>query len=141
MKTSPSTDHHTSVTWTALSQAALPSNKGRDQSKRTIVYIIDPATEARSDSLEFRVSDPLGNTGPSHILELKWPRVELAVYQACTEYQAYENQGAVSLNILRKGNVAESSYITIKVREVTATAGEDSILSPSSLIQFDPGVS
>lgn len=38
----------------------------RDLSKRTIVYIIDPATEALSDSLEFKVSDPLGNTGPSH---------------------------------------------------------------------------
>ncbi|CAB1345182.1 unnamed protein product [Coregonus sp. 'balchen'] len=109
----------------------------RDLSKRTIVYIIDPVTEAMSDSLEFRVSDPLGNTGPSHTLELKWSRVELAV----SEYQACEDQGTVSLDVLRKGNMAESSYITIKVREVTATAGKDFTLSPSSLIQFDPGVS
>ncbi|KAM9400758.1 FRAS1-related extracellular matrix protein 1a isoform 1-T2 [Salvelinus alpinus] len=109
----------------------------RDLSKRTIVYIIDPATEALSDSLEFRVSDPLGNTGPSHTLELKWSRVELVV----SEYQACEDQGTVSLDVLRKGNMAESSYITIKVREVTATAGKDFTLSPSSLIQFDPGVS
>lgn len=48
-------------------------------------------------------------------LELKWSRVELAVYQA------YENQGAVSLDILRKGNVAESSYITIKVSDLFQT--------------------
>uniref|UniRef100_A0A673VRZ1 Fras1 related extracellular matrix 1a n=1 Tax=Salmo trutta TaxID=8032 RepID=A0A673VRZ1_SALTR len=109
----------------------------RDLSKRTIVYIIDPATEALSDSLEFKVSDPLGNTGPSHTLKVKWSRVELAV----SEYQACEDQGTVSLDVLRKGNMAESSYITIKVREVTATAGKDFTLSPSSLIQFDPGVS
>uniref|UniRef100_A0A6Q2ZAF0 C-type lectin domain-containing protein n=1 Tax=Esox lucius TaxID=8010 RepID=A0A6Q2ZAF0_ESOLU len=108
-----------------------------DLNRRTIVYVIDPATEALSDSLEFRVSDPLGNTGPSHTLELKWCRVELAG----SEYQACEDEGAVSLDILRKGSVADSSYITIKVREGTATAGKDFILSPSSLIQFDPGVS
>uniref|UniRef100_A0A4W5KXM8 Uncharacterized protein n=1 Tax=Hucho hucho TaxID=62062 RepID=A0A4W5KXM8_9TELE len=111
---------------TVLLQAALPRNKGRDQSKRTIVYIKDPATEALSDSLEFRVSDPLGNTGPSHILELKWSHVELAV----SEYQAYENQGAVSLNILRKGNVAESSYITIKVSDLSLL--KQSIMSKMS---------
>uniref|UniRef100_A0A6Q2ZGQ8 C-type lectin domain-containing protein n=1 Tax=Esox lucius TaxID=8010 RepID=A0A6Q2ZGQ8_ESOLU len=71
-----------------------------DLNRRTIVYVIDPATEALSDSLEFRVSDPLGNTGPSHTLELKWCRVELAG----SEYQACEDEGAVSLDILRKGN-------------------------------------
>ncbi|KAJ8008243.1 hypothetical protein DPEC_G00102780 [Dallia pectoralis] len=109
----------------------------RDLNKRTIVYIIDPATEALSDSLEFRVSDHLENTGPPHTLELKWSRVELAA----SEYRACENKGAVSLNILRNGNVAESSYVTVKVKDGTATAGKDFILNPSSLIQFDPGVS
>lgn len=34
--------------------------------KRNIVYIINPETESLSDSLEFTVSDPLGNTGPPH---------------------------------------------------------------------------
>ncbi|KAL0970327.1 hypothetical protein UPYG_G00240500 [Umbra pygmaea] len=109
----------------------------RDLSKRTIVYIIDPATDALSDSLDFRVSDILGNTSPSHTLVLNWSRLELDT----SEYQACEDEGAVSLNILRKGNVAESSYITVKVREVTATARKDFIPNPSSLIQFDPGVS
>lgn len=35
--------------------------------KRTIAYIINPDGEALSDSLEFTVSDPLGNTGPPHM--------------------------------------------------------------------------
>lgn len=34
--------------------------------KRTIVYVIDPDKQSLSDSLEFQVSDALGNTGPSH---------------------------------------------------------------------------
>lgn len=34
--------------------------------KKTIVYIIDLGSESLSDSLEFRVSDPLGNSGPAH---------------------------------------------------------------------------
>ncbi|XP_040887458.1 FRAS1-related extracellular matrix protein 1a [Toxotes jaculatrix] len=106
-------------------------------SKRTIVYIIDPERESLSDSLEFRVSDPLGNTGPSHTLEFSWSSVELSQ----PEYCVCEEQGGISLDIIRKGNLAESSYITVKVKEVTAIAGRDFLINPSSLIQFDPGVS
>lgn len=79
-----------------------------------------------------------------------------------------EEHGTVSLDIIRKGNLAESSYVTVKVckwlklnsldkvntwckylflrhasllqvKEVTATAGKDFRISPSSLVQFDPG--
>ncbi|XP_034712307.1 FRAS1-related extracellular matrix protein 1a isoform X2 [Etheostoma cragini] len=104
--------------------------------KRTIAYIINPDMESLSDSLEFTVSDPLGNTGPSHILEFSWSSVELSQ----SEYSVCEEQGTVSLDIIRTGNLAESSYITVQVKEVTATAGKDFLISPSSLVQFDPGV-
>ncbi|XP_051284973.1 FRAS1-related extracellular matrix protein 1a isoform X2 [Dicentrarchus labrax] len=105
--------------------------------KRTIVYIINPERESLSDSLEFTVSDPLGNTGPSNILEFSWSTVELSQ----PEYSVCEEKGTVSLDIIRNGNLAESSYLTVKVKEVTATVGRDFLISPSSLIQFDPGVS
>nr|XP_020450558.1 FRAS1-related extracellular matrix protein 1 isoform X2 [Monopterus albus] len=105
--------------------------------KRIIIYIITPERESLSDSLEFTVSDPLGNTAPSHILEFSWSSVELSQPQ----YSVCEGQGAVSLDIIRKGNLAESSYITVKVKTVTAITGKDFLLSLSSLIQFDPGVS
>ncbi|XP_069576815.1 FRAS1-related extracellular matrix protein 1-like isoform X3 [Brachyistius frenatus] len=106
-------------------------------SKRTIAYIISPDRESLSDSLEFRVSDPLGNTGLSHMLEFRWSSVELSQ----SESSACEEQGIISLDMIRKGNLAESSYVTVKVKEVTATAGKDFLINPSSLIQFDPGVS
>ncbi|XP_031730137.1 FRAS1-related extracellular matrix protein 1a isoform X2 [Anarrhichthys ocellatus] len=105
--------------------------------KRTIAYIISPDKESLSDSLEFTVSDPLGNMGPPHILKFSWSSVELSQ----PEYSVCEEQGTVSLDIIRRGNLAESSYITVKMEEVTATAGKDFLISPSSLIQFDPGVS
>ncbi|XP_055084970.1 FRAS1-related extracellular matrix protein 1a isoform X2 [Periophthalmus magnuspinnatus] len=105
--------------------------------KRNIVYIINPDMESLSDSLDFSVSDPLGNTGPSHTLQLSWARLELSEER----FSVCEQQGAVSLDIIRKGNLAESSYVTIKVKDVTTTTGKDFIISPSSLIQFDPGVS
>ncbi|XP_054457205.1 FRAS1-related extracellular matrix protein 1a isoform X2 [Anoplopoma fimbria] len=105
--------------------------------KRTIAYIINPDRESLSDSLEFTVSDPLGNSGPPHILDFSWSSVELSQ----PEYSLCEDGGTVSLDIIRKGNLAESSYITVKVKEVTATVGKDFLISPSSLIQFDPGVS
>lgn len=36
-------------------------------SKKNVVYIINPEKDSLSDSLEFTVSDPLGNTGTSHV--------------------------------------------------------------------------
>ncbi|XP_030018419.1 FRAS1-related extracellular matrix protein 1a isoform X2 [Sphaeramia orbicularis] len=105
--------------------------------KRTIVYIINTDRESLSDSLEFTVSDPLGNTGSPHTLQLSWSSLELSQ----SEFSLCEEPGPISLDIIRKGNLAESSYITVKVKEVTATAGKDFLLNPSSLIQFDPGVS
>lgn len=108
----------------------------RDLNRRTLLYIISSALEALSDSVELQVSDPQGNAGASHTLEFAWSRVELAQ----PELTACEDQGTLSLTVLRKGNAAESSYVSVKVKEVTATSGKDFTLSPSTLIQFDPGV-
>ncbi|XP_030635867.1 FRAS1-related extracellular matrix protein 1a isoform X3 [Chanos chanos] len=107
----------------------------RDLSRRNILYIINPAPETLSDSLEFAVSDLLGNTGPSHKLEFSWAGVELEK----TEHSVCESQGVLSLTILRKGYLQESSYVTVKVNEITASAGKDFIPGTSTLIQFDPG--
>ncbi|PWA22149.1 hypothetical protein CCH79_00019973 [Gambusia affinis] len=104
--------------------------------KRILAYIINSYGEFLSDSLEFKVSDPLGNMGPSHILEFRWSKVEFSL----PEFSSCEEQGKISLDIIRKGNLAESSYVTVKVIEGTANAGKDFRTNPSSLIQFDPGV-
>uniref|UniRef100_A0A672MFC2 FRAS1-related extracellular matrix protein 1 n=1 Tax=Sinocyclocheilus grahami TaxID=75366 RepID=A0A672MFC2_SINGR len=107
----------------------------KDLNRRNIVYIINSALDALTDSLEFAVSDALGNTGASHKLEFSWASVQLTR----TEYVICENQGSVSLTIQRKGNVQDSSYVTVQVKELTASAGKD-FIPASSLIQFDPGV-
>ncbi|XP_016405558.1 FRAS1-related extracellular matrix protein 1a [Sinocyclocheilus rhinocerous] len=107
----------------------------KDLNRRNIVYIINSALDALTDSLEFAVSDALGNTGASHKLEFSWASVHLSR----TEYVICESQGSVSLTIQRKGNVQDSSYVTVQVKELTASAGKD-FIPASSLIQFDPGV-
>uniref|UniRef100_A0A8C1Q2N5 FRAS1-related extracellular matrix protein 1 n=1 Tax=Cyprinus carpio TaxID=7962 RepID=A0A8C1Q2N5_CYPCA len=107
----------------------------KDLNRRNIVYIINSALDALTDSLEFAVSDALGNTGASHKLEFSWASVQLSR----TEYVICESQGSVSLTIQRKGNVQDSSYVTVQVKELTASAGKD-FIPASSLIQFDPGV-
>uniref|UniRef100_A0A3P9KP61 FRAS1-related extracellular matrix protein 1 n=1 Tax=Oryzias latipes TaxID=8090 RepID=A0A3P9KP61_ORYLA len=107
-----------------------------DLNRRRIVYIIGPNAESLSDSLEFRVSDLLGNMGPSHILKFTWSSVEFSQ----PDFSACEQQGALTVDIVRRGNLAESSFVSIMVHEETAAAGKDFLPSPSSLLQFDPGV-
>ncbi|RVE60115.1 hypothetical protein OJAV_G00177700 [Oryzias javanicus] len=104
--------------------------------KRSIVYVINPNSESLSDSLEFRVSDPVGNMGPAHILKFTWSSVEFSQLDS----SACEQQGTFSMEVIRRGNLAESAFVTIKVHEGTAAAGKDFLTSASSLIQFDPGV-
>ncbi|RXM34202.1 FRAS1-related extracellular matrix protein 1 [Acipenser ruthenus] len=109
----------------------------KDLNRRHILYVINPSLEALSDSLEFLVSDPTGNTGIPQMLELKWSRIEFSQ----SEYVVCEDVGTLSLPITREGYAMESSFIGIKVNEISASVGKDFTLSPSSLIQFDPGVS
>ncbi|XP_061748870.1 FRAS1-related extracellular matrix protein 1-like [Nerophis ophidion] len=105
--------------------------------RKTVAYIIDPQMESLMDTLKFRVCGPKNNAGPSQILQLSWSSIELAK----SEYSVCEDDKMVMVEIIRKGYIAESSYITVKVKEVTATAGIDFLLSTYSLVQFDPGVS
>ncbi|XP_076144575.1 FRAS1-related extracellular matrix protein 1a isoform X3 [Alosa pseudoharengus] len=109
----------------------------RDLSRRTLLYVIDSAQEALTDSMEFQVADLLGNRSPAHTLVFSWSSVGFAQ----TEYHSCEDQASVPLALTRKGNVQESSFVTVKVREISAVAGKDFKPPPSSLVQFDPGVS
>ncbi|XP_015200443.2 FRAS1-related extracellular matrix protein 1a isoform X2 [Lepisosteus oculatus] len=108
-----------------------------DLNRKGILYIINSALEALSDSLQFQVTDPLGNSGASQILDFKWSRTEFSQ----TEYKVCEDVGVMSLTIERKGNTRESSFVSVKINEITASAGKDFIIGHSSLTQFDPGVS
>lgn len=51
---------------------------------------------------------------PSVRLEFSWASVELTR----TEYVICESQGSVSLTIQRKGNVQDSSYVTVQVYHI-----------------------
>ncbi|XP_018615142.2 FRAS1-related extracellular matrix protein 1a isoform X3 [Scleropages formosus] len=109
----------------------------RDLSRRIVLYVISLESEALSDSLQFQVLSPLRNHSLPHILEFHWASVEFSQ----TKFSVCEEEGRLSLTVLRRGNCAESSYVTVKVKEITASSGADFIPSPASLIQFDPGVS
>ncbi|XP_043916309.1 FRAS1-related extracellular matrix protein 1 [Protopterus annectens] len=107
-----------------------------DLNRRNIIYVINPQTEVTADSLEFHLFDASGNSAPPQILELKWSRIEMLH----SEYKVCEDVGTLSLKISRSGYTMESSFIAVKVTEVSALAGKDFILCPANLIQFDPGM-
>ncbi|XP_069498160.1 FRAS1-related extracellular matrix protein 1-like [Ambystoma mexicanum] len=109
----------------------------RDLNARAIRYIINPTIDVTSDSFEFRVSDPAGNSMISEILEIKWSRIEMAE----AYYRICENVGTVAIKVMRRGQSKDPSFVGIKVQEVSARVGSDFTHSTASLIQFDPGVS
>uniref|UniRef100_A0A7M4DYN3 FRAS1-related extracellular matrix protein 1 n=1 Tax=Crocodylus porosus TaxID=8502 RepID=A0A7M4DYN3_CROPO len=109
----------------------------KDLNSKIVLYVINPAWAVNSDSLEFQVTDPTGNSGTPQILELKWSRIEMqqAAYEVC------ENVGILSLKITRSGHSIDSAFVTVKVNEASAVLGKDFTIPPSKLIQFDPGMS
>ncbi|XP_045325883.1 FRAS1-related extracellular matrix protein 1 isoform X4 [Leopardus geoffroyi] len=109
----------------------------KDLNSKTILYILNPSLEVNSDILEFQIMDPTGNSAAPQILELKWSHIEWS--QA--EYEVCETVGILSLEITRRGYSMDSAFVSVKVKQVSATVGKDFTLTPSKLIQFDPGMS
>ncbi|XP_014728412.1 PREDICTED: FRAS1-related extracellular matrix protein 1 [Sturnus vulgaris] len=109
----------------------------KDLNSKIILYVINQSQEVNSDNLEFQVSDASGNSAAPQRLELQWSRIEMLQ----TEYEVCENMGVVSLKITRAGHSGESAFITVKVNEISARLGKDFTVTPSKLVQFDPGVS
>ncbi|XP_067839790.1 FRAS1-related extracellular matrix protein 1a isoform X3 [Heptranchias perlo] len=109
----------------------------KDLNCRNIIYIIRPSSEVTSDSLEFQVADPTGNSAVPQTLELKWSRIEMVE----SEYLVCEDVGVFSVKVLRTGYSMDSSFIGIKVNSISASVGKDFTHSSANLIQFDPGVS
>ncbi|RMC19340.1 hypothetical protein DUI87_03949 [Hirundo rustica rustica] len=109
----------------------------KDLNSKIILYVINQSLEVNSDNLEFRVTDASGNSAAPQRLELRWSRIEMLQ----TEYEVCENKGVMSLKITRAGHSGDSAFITVKVNEISARLGEDFTVTPSKLVQFDPGVS
>ncbi|XP_050184584.1 FRAS1-related extracellular matrix protein 1 isoform X4 [Myiozetetes cayanensis] len=109
----------------------------KDLDNKILLYVINSSQEVNSDNLEFQVTDARGNSAGPQRLELKWSRIEMQQ----TEYEVCESIGMVSLKITRAGHSIESAFITVKVNEISATLGKDFTVTPSKLVQFDPGMS
>ncbi|XP_042191644.1 FRAS1-related extracellular matrix protein 1b [Callorhinchus milii] len=108
-----------------------------DIDRRRIRYIVNSSIEVISDSYEFKISDPAGNSIVPQVMELKWSRIEMAE----TLYRVCEDTGTLSIKVTRKGYSSDPSYISIQVQELSAIVDRDFTHSSASLIQFDPGVS
>uniref|UniRef100_F7I8I1 FRAS1-related extracellular matrix protein 1 n=1 Tax=Callithrix jacchus TaxID=9483 RepID=F7I8I1_CALJA len=109
----------------------------KDLNSKTILYIINPSLEVNSDTMEFQIMDPTGNSATPQILELKWSHIEWSQ----TKYEVCENVGVLPLEIIRRGYSMDSAFVGIKVNQVSAAVGKDFTVTPSKLIQFDPGMS
>ncbi|XP_037980896.1 FRAS1-related extracellular matrix protein 1 isoform X2 [Motacilla alba alba] len=109
----------------------------KDLNSKIILYVINKSREVNSDNLEIQVTDASGNSAAPQRLELQWSRIEMLQ----TEYEVCENTGVVSLKITRAGHLGDSAFITVKVNEISARLGKDFTVTPSKLVQFDPGVS
>ncbi|KAF6124411.1 FRAS1 related extracellular matrix 1 [Phyllostomus discolor] len=109
----------------------------KDLNSKTILYVINPSLEFNSDIVEFQIMDPTGNSATPQILELKWSHIEWSQ----TEYEVCENVGMLPLEITRRGYSMDSAFVSVKVNQLSATIGKDFTMTPSKLIQFDPGMS
>ncbi|XP_076440206.1 LOW QUALITY PROTEIN: FRAS1-related extracellular matrix protein 1-like [Babylonia areolata] len=107
----------------------------RDLDEDSLLFIIDPKTSATSDNFTFRVEDSRGNTLDDQRFDMSWSRVSFER----KETVACENIGRLSVTLRRTGDLTQSAYVSIQVREVSATIGEDFIPSPAKQVQFDPG--
>ncbi|XP_075901306.1 FRAS1-related extracellular matrix protein 1b isoform X1 [Nelusetta ayraudi] len=109
----------------------------KDLRQRAVLYVIPPDQEVTSDSFQFRLSDPAGNSAAPETLEVSWSRIQFSA--SC--YRTCETSGTLELHITRSGRSADPAYVTVQVEEGgSARPGRDFTHSSSGLVQFDPGV-
>lgn len=129
--------HHGHLENTTTGEFIHEKFSQKDLNSKTILYVINPSLEFNSDTMEFQIMDPTGNSATPEILELKWSHIEWTQ----TEYEVCENVGVLPLEITRRGYSMDSAFVSVKVNQVSATVGKDFTITPSKLIQFDPGMS
>lgn len=108
----------------------------KDLDDNTLLYIINPKSDAVNDSFSFRLEDFNGNTLDGQKFEFKWSRTGFLL----TDYVTCENIGTLSLTLIRAGDVEKSAFVGIRVRPMSAKAQNDFIPSTAKQVQFDPGM-
>lgn len=68
---------------------------------------------------------------------MSWSRVEFER----KEIVVCENVGQMSVSLRRHGDLTHSAYVSIIIREISATKGEDFTTGSGKQVQFDPGQS
>ncbi|XP_006816147.1 FRAS1-related extracellular matrix protein 1 [Saccoglossus kowalevskii] len=107
-----------------------------DVNNLNVIYFMHDELKQTNDSFEFEVHDSHQNKLSNQRFDLHWTIIQMVR----AEYVVCENIGTLSVNIQRLGHLAESSFITVKVKGVSATYETDFVPSTAELIQFDPGV-
>ncbi|XP_077981131.1 FRAS1-related extracellular matrix protein 1-like [Glandiceps talaboti] len=109
----------------------------QDLNERNVMYFLHEGTKETNDSFTFEVHDAHGQKLQGQRFDFHWTILQLSK----PEYEVCENIGTLTLNIVRIGYLAQSSFVMVKIKELSASEGIDFIPSRMEQIQFDPGVS
>ncbi|XP_013786136.2 FRAS1-related extracellular matrix protein 1-like [Limulus polyphemus] len=106
-----------------------------DVNEKNVRYVIhDSKVNAMNDSFTFRIVSN-GKSEKEHSIVLHWSVAQFSL----PEYRVCENQKYFIVEILRRGSLNGSSFVTVLAIDQTAQAKKDYIPDKANIIQFDPG--
>ncbi|XP_030844618.1 FRAS1-related extracellular matrix protein 1-like isoform X2 [Strongylocentrotus purpuratus] len=107
-----------------------------DINNKRVMYVMRDNARAANDSFMFDVWDCHENSLKNQRFSMHWSVVMFSRPQ----FMVCESDGLLSIPIIRIGNQRLSSFVSIELQDLTATAGLDYQPSRARLLQLDPAV-
>ncbi|XP_059153308.1 extracellular matrix protein 3-like [Physella acuta] len=106
-----------------------------DINLQQIEYILRPGANVTNDTFFFTISDKDGHVLASQPFYLSWAWISLEN----NTFVVSEIDQYLNVTLRRRGNMEETSYVTIQVVDGSAKSGEDFISKYAKQVQFSPG--
>nr|CAB3247089.1 FRAS1-related extracellular matrix protein 2 [Phallusia mammillata] len=117
------------------SNTSLETFSQGDIDNMKIYYILNPTSNASSDSFTFTVKDEGDNKLVAQQFRLNWALIS---FESAT-YSVTEDTKILEVTLKRRGYLGETSFVSIGTRDGTATNREDFKRKSASQVQFNPG--
>ncbi|XP_042907734.2 extracellular matrix protein 3 [Parasteatoda tepidariorum] len=108
-----------------------------DINRMRIFYILDPKSNATSDIFHFKVQDKGNNELSNQSFRLNWAYISFEK----DKYFVKETDEFLYINLLRRGYVGETSFVGMRLKNVSAKMGLDFSSFYAHQVQFNPGQS
>ncbi|XP_076351865.1 extracellular matrix protein 3-like [Tachypleus tridentatus] len=126
---------HGTIINKAVGNESISNFTQGDIDQMNIYYILDSLVNATNDVFHFKVVDEGKNELSNQKFQLNWAWISLEY----DSYEVNETEKYLNIKLYRRGYLGETSFVSMKTKNITANEGEDFGKHYAKQVQFSPG--